>query len=52
MEETGNYLHLSGILTDTGARLTVCCSAEMTAICPTPDSLPVAWDFEFVATQR
>ena len=42
----------SGILPDTGARLTVCCPAEITAICPTPDSLPVAWDFEFVATQR
>ena len=38
----------SGVLHDTGARLTVCCSAEVTAICPTPDSLDVAWDFEVV----
>ena len=42
----------SGILPDTGARLTVCCSAEVNTVCLTPESLAVAWDFEFVATQR
>ena len=38
----------SGILPDTGARLTVCCSAEVNTVCLTPESLAVAWDFDTI----
>ena len=38
----------SGILPETGARLTVCCSAEIEAVCAIPESLDVKWDFDTI----
>ena len=38
----------SGVLPDTGARLTVCCSAEVNTVCLSPESLSVAWDFDTI----